>query len=86
MGSIDVKGMTKKERRKFLQHRMIAMMTKKSHMKLYQEIVVCPDQLLVKLRDRSAGGTNIDQAMLVEQLRQLRITGERVPAPPANEN
>jgi len=55
--------------RQELKKKVREMQEKKRQRRVFDELIVCPDSLLVKLRDRLSGECNIEQAFLTEQFR-----------------
>ena len=83
---MNVSKMSKKERRAFLREKILAVQDKKMHSRMYDNLAVFPDGMLVKLRDRLTDCTNIAQAGRVQMLRDLKIDGNPVPPPHDNKN
>jgi hypothetical protein len=80
---VHVASMTPKEKKLYLRRRIKEMQANKQQMRVYREICIVPDNLLVKLRDRMADSYRLDMAHRIEELREVRNQGEMVPVPPS---
>lgn len=72
---------TPKERRAVLKARIKEMMQKKHEQKMFHAMADMPDRMLVRLRDRLTNRTNLDQAVVVDSVRDFRIRGAPLPPP-----